>query len=63
MLDNAMIDTLTRAANPVDYRMLRSYVARSPSAEYVSRVMIPSLRRLHPTIWTRIDSKHFNFNK
>ena len=44
MLDNETIDTLTREAKPRDFRMLRSYVARAATAQYVRRVMIPSLR-------------------
>ena len=60
MLDNEMIQTLTREAKPVDFKMLKSYVARAPSAEYVRQVMIPSLRQRHPTIWQRVDSQPFN---
>ncbi len=57
MLDNETIDSLTRAAQPLDFEMLRSYIRRGPSVAYVQQVMIPSLRRRHPTIWTRTDSK------
>jgi len=56
MLASATIDVLTREAKPADFWMLRSYVQHAPSADYVRRVMIPSLRRRHPTIWTRVDS-------
>ncbi len=56
MLDNAMIDSLTKEARPVDYRMLRSYIRWAPSVAYVRRVMVPSLRRLDPVIWKRVRS-------
>jgi hypothetical protein len=63
MLDSETVDTLTREARPRDFRMLKSYVARGPSAKYVREVMIPSLRIRHATIWQRIDSQSFhNFN-
>lgn len=57
MLSDAQIDALTKDARPVDYRMLRSYICRAPSVQYVRRTMIPSLRRLHPRIWTHRDSE------
>jgi hypothetical protein len=57
MLDSDTIHNLTREAKPVDYKTLRSYVRWAPSVEYVRRVMIPSLRLRHPTIWTHIRSK------
>ena len=57
MLDNETIDTLTREAKPRDLAMLRSYVRRGPTREYVLAVMIPSLRIRHPRIWTHIDSR------
>jgi hypothetical protein len=60
VLDNALIDNLVREAKPRDGAMLRSYVRRGHSADYVRRTMIPSLRRLHPRIWSNIDSKPFN---
>ena len=41
MLDNETIDTLTREAKPRDFRMLRSYVARAATVQYVCAVMIP----------------------
>jgi hypothetical protein len=59
MLDSATVHKLTCEAKPVDYRMLKSYVARAPSVRYVREVQIPSLRRRHPTIWQRVDSQHF----
>jgi len=49
-------------ARPVDYRMLKSYVVKAPSACYVREVQIPSLHRRHPTIWQRVDSQHFTAN-
>jgi hypothetical protein len=60
MLDSEVIHNLTREAKPVDYRMLKSYVARAPSAQYVREVLIPSLRQRHPAIWQRVDSQPFN---
>ena len=57
MLDDTQIDNLTREARPVDYRMLRSYIRRAPSVQYVRRTTIPSLRRLHPQIWTCVQSQ------
>ena len=57
MLDEPTIDRLTNEARPVDFFMLRSYVRRASSVEYARRVMIPSLRRLHRTIWTRVESE------
>ncbi len=57
MLDNETIDLLTREARPRDFAMLRSYIRRGHSAQYVRRVMIPSLRRLHPAIWTCVQSQ------
>lgn len=59
MLDSETVHKLTCEAKPVDYRMLKSYVARAPSLRYVREVQIPSLRRRHPTIWQRVDSQHF----
>jgi hypothetical protein len=60
MLDDRTIDKLTKEARPVDFRLLRSYVRRAPSVQYARRITIPSLRRLHPTIWTRVESGHLN---
>ncbi len=57
MLSDTMIDALTREAKPRDFAMLRSYVRRAPSAEYVRSTLIPSLRQLHRRIWSHIDSK------
>jgi hypothetical protein len=57
MLSDTMIDTLTREAKPRDFAMLRSYIRRGHSAQYVRAVMIPSLRRRHPRIWTHLDSQ------
>jgi hypothetical protein len=57
MLDSETIDTLTREAKPRDFRMLRSYVARAATVQYVRAVMIPSLRVRHPRIWTHLDSR------
>jgi hypothetical protein len=57
MLDSETVDALTREAKPRDFQMLRSYVRRSPTREYVRGVMIPSLRIRHPRIWTHIDSR------
>lgn len=57
MLDNETIDTLTREAKPRDFAMLRSYITRAPSAQYVRHITIPSLRKFHPRIWTHVDSK------
>jgi len=59
MLDSEAVHKLTSEAKPVDYRMLKSYVVKAPSARYVREVQIPSLRRRHPAIWQRIDSQHF----
>ena len=56
MLDNTVIDSLTKEARPVDYRTLRSYIRWAPSVAYVRRVMLPSLRRLDPAIWTCVRS-------
>jgi hypothetical protein len=56
MLDDTTINALTKEARPVDYRMLRSYIKHAPSAEYARSVTIPSLRKLHPRIWTHVDS-------
>jgi hypothetical protein len=56
MLDDTVIDSLTKEARPVDYRMLRSYIRRAPSIHYVRRVTVPSLRKLHPRIWSHVDS-------
>jgi hypothetical protein len=58
MLDSETIHKLTCEARPVDYRMLKSYVVRAPSASYVREVQIPSLKQRHPAIWQRIDSQH-----
>jgi hypothetical protein len=60
MLDSETIHTLTREAKPVDYRMLRSYVAKAPSVQYVRRVLIPSLRQRHSAIWRHVASQPFN---
>jgi hypothetical protein len=57
MLDNETIDTLTREAKPRDFAMLRSYIKRAPSVQYARRITIPSLRKLHPRIWTHVDSE------
>jgi len=57
MLNDAEIESLVREAKPRDFPMLRSYVRRAPSAQYVRRVLIPSLRARHARIWTHIDSK------
>jgi hypothetical protein len=62
MLDSETIHTLVREAHPVDYRMLKSYVVKAPSARYVREVQIPSLRLRHPAIWQRVDSQHFTAN-
>ena len=56
MLDNTVIDNLTKEARPVDYRTLRSYIRWAPSVAYVRRVMVPSLRRLDSAIWTCVRS-------
>jgi len=53
MLDNKTIDKLTAQAKPVAYKTLRSYIRWAPSAEYVSKIMLPSLRRRHASIWSR----------
>jgi hypothetical protein len=58
MIDERTIDKLTNEARPVDFWMLRSYVRRAPSVQYARQITIPSLRKLHPTIWTRIESEH-----
>ena len=58
MLDDGTIDDLTHEAQPMDFWMLRAYIKRAPSVEYVRRITIPSLRKLHPTIWTRVESGH-----
>jgi len=58
MLSSETVHLLTREATPVDYRMLKSYVLRAPSVQYVREVLIPSLRQRHPGIWQRIDSQH-----
>jgi hypothetical protein len=64
MLNDTEIDSLVREVKPRDFAMLRSYVRRGHSAEYVRRVMVPSLRVRHARIWTHIDSKRINnFNK
>jgi hypothetical protein len=57
MLSDTQIDALTKDARPVDYRMLRSYIRRAPSVEYVRRTMLPSLKRLHPQIWQYVASQ------
>jgi len=57
MLSETMIDNLTREAKPRDFAMLRSYVKKAHSAEFVRQVMIPSLRIRHPRIWTHLDSR------
>ena len=57
MLDDTQIDNLTREARPRDFAMLRSYIRRAPSVQYVRHTMIPSLRKLHPRIWTHRDSE------
>lgn len=57
MLDNAVIDALTKEARPVDYRTLRSYIRWAPSVAYVRQVMVPSLRKLDPAIWTCVRSE------
>lgn len=59
MLDNETIHKLTCESKPVDYRMLKSYVARAPSVKYVREVLVPSLKLRHSSIWRRIDSQHF----
>jgi len=59
MLDSETVHKLTSDAKPVDYRMLKSYVVKAPSARYVREVQIPSLRRRRPAIWQRIDSQHY----
>ena len=56
MLSDTQIDALTKDARPVDYRMLRSYIRRAPSVQYVRRTMIPSLKRLHPQIWSTLPA-------
>jgi len=60
MLDNETIDALTREAKPRDFAMLRSYIRRAPSVHYVRHVTIPSLRRLHPQVWTCVQSQSVN---
>lgn len=60
MLDNETIDALTNEAKPKDSRMLRSYLRRAPSVQYARRITIPSLRKLHPRIWTHVDSELLN---
>ncbi len=62
MLDSETVHALVCEARPVDYRMLKSYVVKAPSARYVREVQIPSLRQRHPTIWQRVDSQHFTAN-
>jgi hypothetical protein len=59
MLDSETVHALVREARPVDYRMLKSYVVKAPSARYVREVQIPSLKQTHRAIWQRVDSKHF----
>lgn len=56
MLDSQVVDTLTKEARPVDYRMLRSYIRWAPSVAYVRQMMVPSLRKLDPAIWTHVRS-------
>jgi hypothetical protein len=59
MLDDQTIDDLTNEAKPRDFAMLRSYLKRAPSVQYARRITIPSLRKLHPRIWTHVDSQNF----
>ena len=57
MLDFRTIEELTREAEPVDFRMLRSYIARAPTVPYARNTTVPSLRIRHPEIWMRIESR------
>ncbi len=56
-MDFDLVHRLTKEARPVDYYMLLSYILKAPNERYVRNVMLPSLRRLHKTIWTQVDSK------
>jgi len=60
MLSYEEVERVTREAAPLDWKMARSYFRWAPNLHYARDIMLPSLRRLHGTIWTRIDSKPLN---
>jgi hypothetical protein len=57
MFMEAHVAAARAQAKPVAYKTLRSYIRWAPTVEYVRKVMLPSLRRRHASIWSRTTSQ------